>query len=337
MQKLTLTLLTVVIAFSLILTACGPPAPTTAPVSNGAPATDAPALAPADTLEGNIAISGAFALYPMMTLWAEEFQKLHPKVTFDVSAGGAGKGMTDALSGAVDIGMVSRSVTSEEEAKGAYAVAVVKDAVFPIVNAQNPVINDLLAKSVSKDMFIKIFITGEIKTWGEVVGKPEITDEIHVYTRSDSAGAADAWAKFMGGKKQDDLNGVGVNGDPGLLEAVIKDPLGIGYNNLGYAFDNSTGEAVAGAMVLPIDANGDGLAGADEVIKSKARAVDAVATGKYPSPPARDLNVVTNGKPSGLTQTFIEWILTDGQQFVATAGFVQLPADQLTESLAKVK
>ncbi|MCL5611430.1 MAG: hypothetical protein M1485_02585, partial [Chloroflexi bacterium] len=81
MQKLTLTLLTVVIAFSLILTACGSPAPTTAPVSNGAPAIDAPALAPADTLEGNIAISGAFALYPMMTLWAEEFQKLHPKVT----------------------------------------------------------------------------------------------------------------------------------------------------------------------------------------------------------------------------------------------------------------
>lgn len=337
MRKSAFILLTVVMAFTLTLTACASPAPTTAPLSNGAPATDVPTAAPADTLKGNIATSGAFALYPMMTVWAEEFQKIHPNVTFDVSAGGAGKGMTDALSGAVDIGMVSRNVTSEEKAKGAYAVAVVKDAVFPIVNAQNPVINDLLAKGVSQDTFIKIFITGEIKTWGEVTGKPEITDEIHVYTRSDSAGAADAWAKFLGGKKQEDLVGVGVNGDPGVLEAVIKDPLGIGYNNLGYAFDNSTGEAVAGAIVLPIDANGDGQASADEVIKFKAQAVDAVATGKYPSPPARDLNVVTNGKPSGLTQTFIEWILTDGQKFVATAGFVQLPADQLTESLAKVK
>ncbi|MBI2757446.1 MAG: extracellular solute-binding protein [Chloroflexi bacterium] len=337
MKKSAFILMTVVIAFALILAACASSAPTTAPLSNSAPATDVPTAAPADTLKGNIAVSGAFALYPMMTVWAEEFQKIHPNVTFDVSAGGAGKGMTDALSGAVDIGMVSRNITSEEEAKGAYAVAVVKDAVFPIVNAQNPVINDLLARGVSKDTFIKIFITGEIKTWGEVIGKPEITDEIHVYTRSDSAGAADAWAKFLGGKKQEDLIGVGVNGDPGELEAIVKDSLGIGYNNLGYAFDNSTGEAVSGAIVLPIDANGDGQASADEVIKFKAQAVDAVATGKYPSPPARDLNVVTNGKPSGLTQTFIEWILTDGQQFVATAGFVQLPADQLTESLAKVK
>ena len=33
----------------------------------------------------------------MMVRWGEEFQKLHPKVQFDISAGGAGKGMADAL------------------------------------------------------------------------------------------------------------------------------------------------------------------------------------------------------------------------------------------------
>ncbi len=329
MQKNILTVGSIIFALSLLLTACGSPAPTAAPASA--------AGAAIDNLNGNITISGAFALYPMMTLWADEFQKLHPKVTFDISAGGAGKGLTDALSGAVDIGMVSRSITSDEEAKGAYWIPVVKDAVFPIVNNQNPVIKDLLSKGVSQNTFIKIFITGEIKTWGEVVGKPEIIDEIHVFTRSDSAGAADAWAKFLGNKKQADLKGVGVNGDPGLLEAVVKDPLGIGYNNLGYAFDSTTGQPVAGSMLVPIDINNDGQAGADEIIKTSAQAVDEVASGKYPSPPARDLNVVTKGKPSGLTLAFIQWILTDGQKLVSQAGFVQLPADKLAESLAKVK
>ena len=53
----------------------------------------------------------------MMTRWAEEFQKTYPQVQFDISAGGAGKGMTDALSGAVDIGMVSRTVKDEEIAQ----------------------------------------------------------------------------------------------------------------------------------------------------------------------------------------------------------------------------
>ena len=323
MQKQFLNLGAIFAAASLLVTACG------------SPSTGPAAEASADTLQGNIGVSGAFALYPMMTVWAEKFQELHPRVTFDISAGGAGNGLTDALSGAVDIGMVSRSITPEEEARGAYAIPVVKDAVFPVVNAQNPILKDLLAKGVSKDVFIKIFITGEIKTWGEAVGDPAIMDEIHVYTRSDSAGAADAWAKFLGGKKQEDLNGVGVNGDPGLLEAVIQDPLGIGYNNLGYAFDNASGEWIAGSVVVPLDANGDGQA--DEVYRTKAQAVRAVASGKYPSPPARDLNVVTRGKPSGLTQIFIEWILTDGQQYVAEAGYVQLPADQLTASLQKAR
>ncbi len=45
------------------------------------------------------------------------------------------------------------------------------------------------------------------------------------------------------------------------MEAVIKDPLGIGYNNLNYAFDAKSGAAVAGSAVVPIDVNGDGAAG----------------------------------------------------------------------------
>ncbi|MEI6749015.1 MAG: substrate-binding domain-containing protein, partial [Bacteroidota bacterium] len=79
-------------------------------------------------LKGRISISGAFALYPITVKWAEEFQKLHPNVQIDVSAGGAGKGMTDALSQMIDIGMFSRGVSEEEIRKGAWFIALTKDA-----------------------------------------------------------------------------------------------------------------------------------------------------------------------------------------------------------------
>ncbi len=294
--------------------------------------------APAQTgdLTGTITASGAFALYPLMVKWGEEYHKLHPGVQFDISAGGAGKGMTDALGGQVDIGMVSRSIKPEEEQKGAYWVPVVKDAVFPAVNAKNPVLNDLLSKGVTPEQFVDIFLTGKIKTWGELVGRPEIKDEIHVYTRSDSAGAADAWAKFLG-KAQEDLKGIGVYGDPGIMDAVVKDPLGIGYNNLGYAYDPTSGQQIAGSVVLPIDVNKNSKADADEIYDTKAKAVQGVATGKYPSPPARALNVVTKGKPSGLVQDFILWTLTDGQKFVESAGYVALPQATLDDSRQKIK
>ena len=288
-------------------------------------------------LSGNITISGAFALYPMMQRWAEEYQKINPKVTFDVSAGGAGKGMTDALSGAVDIGMVSRAIVPEEEAQGAYWVPVTKDAVFATVNAQNPVLQELLTAGLTKEVLVKIFVTGELKTWGDVVGKPEIADEIHVYNRSDACGAGETWARYLGGKKQEDLLGVGIYGDPGLLDAVLKDPLGIGYNNLNYAFDMTNGMPVAGTVTLPIDYNENGVADPDEMLSTKDAAVQAVATGKYPSPPARDLNLVTKGKPSSLVQAFIIWILMDGQKYIGEVGYIQLPPEQINEALQKVK
>ncbi len=291
MRKISFILISTIIAFSFLLSACGSaatpvPAPTTAPVSTEAPS--GPAATPtAEPLSGNISVSGAFALYPMMTVWADEFTKINPDVQFDVQGGGAGKGMTDTLAGAVDIGMISRNDQPEEEAKGAFWVAVTKDAVFPVVSAKNPVAADLIAKGISQDTFNKIFITGEIKTWGEVVGKPEVKDEIHVYTRSDSAGAADTWAQFCGGKVQADIltAAIGVNGEPALVDTVSKDPLGIGYSNLNSVFDATSGKLVAGAFVPPIDVNKNGMADPDEYFQSKTDAVSAVASGKYPSPP----------------------------------------------------
>ena len=342
MRKFTFTLASMLIAASLLLTACGAstPAPTAVPVATEAAAAGVPAVEPTATetpLSGTISISGAFALYPMMTVWADEFSKLHPDVQFDVQGGGAGKGMTDTIAGAVDIGMISRSIKDEETAQGIFWVSVTKDAVFPIISAENPVAADIIAKGINQETFNKIFITGEIKTWGEVIGKPEVTDEIHVYSRSDACGAGEMWAKFSGGKVQDDIKGIGVNGEPALVDIVIKDPLGIGFSNLNSVFDLSSGAIVTGALVPPVDANSNGQADPEETFKEKKDAVSAVSSGKYPSPPARFENLATKGKPSGLTLTFIQWILTDGQQYLGQAGYVPLTTDQQAESLAKIK
>jgi len=327
MRKQTLTWLSAFLILAVTLSACG----NAAPAESTVPANDA------SQLSGVISISGAFALYPMMTVWADEFHKLHPDVEFDVQGGGAGKGMTDTIAGAVDIGMISRSIKDEETAQGIFWVSVTKDAVFPIISSENPVAEQILAKGISQEVFAKIYITDEIKTWGEVVGDPAITDEIHVFTRSDASGAAEQWAKFGGGKAQEDLKGIGVNGEPSILDTVIKDPLGIGYGNLNSIFDLSSGNTVPGIIIPPIDIDKNGKADAIEIYKVKDDAFSAVANGTYPSPPARFENLATLGKPDGLTLAFIEWILTDGQQYLESAGFVPLTPEQQAESLAKIK
>jgi len=258
-------------------------------------------------------------------------------VQFDVQGGGAGKGMTDTIAGAVDIGMISRSIKEEETAQGIFWVSVTKDAVFPIINAENPVAAQLMAKGITQEVYNKIYITGEITTWGEVVGDPSITDTINVFTRSDASGAAEQWAKYAGGEAQEDLLGIGVNGEPAMLDTILKDPLGIGFGNLNSIFDLSGGGLVPGIVIPPIDINENGAADAEEIYTVKEDAFGAVANGTYPSPPSRFENLATLGKPEGLEIEFIKWILTDGQQYLEAAGFVPLTPEQQAESLAKLE
>ncbi|MFZ4521414.1 MAG: PstS family phosphate ABC transporter substrate-binding protein [Bacteroidales bacterium] len=290
-----------------------------------------------DTLKGKITLSGAFALYPLAVKWAEEFQKLHPGVTVNVSAGGAGKGMTDALSKMVDLGMYSKSVSPEEQAKGAWWIAVAKDAVLPTINAHNPVLADLKKKGLTKQKFYDIFISGTIKTWGQAAGNNSKT-ELQAFTRSDACGAADMWAKYLNGKKQEDLQGLGVNGDPGVADAVRRTPEGIGFNNLGFVYEMSTRKIYAGLDVIPIDLNGNGVIDPDEnFYNSMDDVMKAINDGKYPSPPARDLYLISGGKPTEkLVQVFLKWILSEGQKYVTEAGYVTIKPEQIVAELQKL-
>jgi phosphate transport system substrate-binding protein len=258
-------------------------------------------------------------------------------VKFDISAGGAGKGMTDALAKMVDIGLVSREISPEEVKKGAFAIAVTKDAVVPTVSAANPNIKDILANGLDHDAAVNVFITGKAKTWGQAIGTKSAVP-IRIYTRSDACGAGETWAKYLG-KKQEDLLGVGVFGDPGLAQAVSKDPSGIAYNNIGYAYDAKTKKPNPGIKVLPLDINNNGKIDPDENFYDTMDAiVNAIATGKYPSPPARDLYFVTSGKPvkKELVE-FIKWSLTEGQKYVLESGYIIISKEKLDAGLEKVK
>jgi len=290
-----------------------------------------------DDLKGNISISGAFALYPLTVKWAEEFKKLHPNVKFDISAGGAGKGMTDALANMVDIGLVSREISSDEAKKGAYGIAVTKDAVVATVSAANPNIKDILANGLDREAAINIFITGKTKTWGQALGTQSKVP-IRIYTRSDACGAAETWAKYLG-KKQEDILGVGVFGDPGLAQAVKKDPSGIAFNNIGYAYDAKTKLPNPGIKVVPLDVNNNGKIDPEEnFYNTMDEIVNAIAADKYPSPPARDLYFVTKGKPvKKELVAFIKWVLTDGQKYVFESGYINLSKEKLAKGFEKLK
>jgi len=288
-------------------------------------------------LKGTISISGAFALYPMTVKWAEEFQKQNPAVRIDISAGGAGKGMTDVLSGMVNLAMFSREVNQSEIDQGAWFIAVTKDAVLPTISNQNPVLDEILKKGFTQEIFKEIYLSGNTHTWGKFLELPD-QNKINVYTRSDACGAAEIWGKYLG-KNQESLLGVGVFGDPGIADAVKNDKYGIGFNNVIYAYDIKSRKKYEGMEIIPIDFNGNRLIDAEENFYGSLDTIMlAIQTGRYPSPPARDLYLVSKGKPTDLVIiAFLDWILSNGQQYVHEGGYVQLPDEKIKNEKLKLK
>ncbi len=286
--------------------------------------------------ESTISLSGAFALYPLAVKWAEEYGKQHPEVRFNISGGGAGKGMADALAGAVDLGMFSREIAPEEKARGVWWVGLAIDAVIPTVSSRNPFLAELKSRGLSREEFASIYIHESINDWGELLGQDR-QYPITLLTRSDACGASETWAKYLGGK-QEDLKGIGIYGDPGLAEAVAKEAGGLAYNNTNYVYDIQTGKLRPGLEVVPIDINADGSIGAvEDIYDTMEELLTAIAGGVYPSPPARELYFVSNGVPLKKSVIdFIRWTLTDGQKFVKEAGYVPISDEKIREYLEQL-
>ena len=287
-------------------------------------------------LSGDIQLSGAFALYPMAVKWASEFQKIHPHVRIDISAGGAGKGMTDALAKVVDLGMVSREVYPVELEKGAFPIAVTKDAVVPVVNINNPAIADIKAIGLTREKALKLWVEGGYTTWGSLLGTSSKVP-LNVYTRSDACGAAETWAAWFG-KKQEDLGGTAVYADPGVSGAVQKDKAAVGYCNVAYAYDQKTKKPFKGITPFPLDVDGNGAIDENEYFYDDVeQLMAAIGDGRYPSPPARDLYLVSNGKPTDpIVVEFIRFILEEGQQWTAETGYIALPQSTIERELSRL-
>lgn len=271
----------------------------------------------------SISVSGAFALYPMMVEWADEYKKLNPNVEISIQAGGAGKGMTDLLNGMVDIAMVSREISKEEELKGAHKFAVCKDATLPIISANNPYVDSLMKRGIKKTELIEIF-TDKIKFWDIILNK-NVKNKINVYARSDSCGAGETFANYLG-FHQEDLEGIGIFGDPQMVQAVAKDKMGIGYANIAFIFDSKSKKVHKGVKILPLDLNEDGKISEDEdFYNERSNVTDAIKNGNLPSPPARNLYlVIKKDNTKEILKDFLKWILTDGQNIAEKSGFVKI-------------
>jgi len=287
-------------------------------------------------LSGTILVEGSETLMPLMLKWEQEYKKIQPAVKIIVKSCSAGKGLKQVASNKIQIAMISRKLAADELKAGFWAVPVAKDAVLPVVSFDNSNLQKIVLSGVTKDKLAKAF-TGKIKTWGQLLQLTS-NDPIEVYKLSDTSDLSHSWAEFL---NVDPANFPGTqvynkNEIPGMVAANKN---AIGYCGITDIFNIQTGQKKRNLYVLPIDLNANNQADDNELVFDKLDDIkNAIASGKYPSPPARELHLVFKSIPTdAATVSFIKWVLTIGQNYCSEFGFVNIEKNQASEYLKQLK
>jgi phosphate transport system substrate-binding protein len=294
------------------------PAATQVPTASIAANTQAPAvvstpLAPltttASTIPGKkqtIKISGSTTILPIVQKAADQYMASHPEADIQVSGGGSGVGIQAIGAKMIDIGMSSREVTKDEMAKypSFVVTSVAQDGIAVIVNPANEI------QYITLDQIRDIYL-GKIVKWTEISGANVPTNnQIVIIGRDSASGTRTYFDETVLLKATPTNKMLEKNSNGAILQTVAQTPGSIGYISIGFVSKD--------VKALPIWYNAQ---------KFVAPTIDNVKSKTYPI--SRDLYVVTNGKPTGLTSDFITYILgPEGQKIAADEGYVTIDGKQ---------
>jgi phosphate transport system substrate-binding protein len=246
-----------------------------------------------------ITVKGSDTMVILAQKWAEVYMKSNPSTSVQVTGGGSGVGISALINGATDICNASRKMKNSEKDKLkqryntlGVEIPCARDGITIYLNASNTV------KELSIKQLSEIF-KGNIKNWKEVGG---VDAPIKLYGRENSSGT---YVFFQENVVKGDYASScqTLPGTAAVVNAVKKDPNGIGYGGAAYA------EGISICKVKK-----------DDKSTAYAATAETIAKGQYPI--SRYLYMYTRNRPTGAMKQYIDWILSpDGQKLVVDMGY----------------
>lgn len=262
-----------------------------------------PALLLAGTMvfaQDVITVKGSDTMVILAQRWAERYMKEHADASIQVTGGGSGTGISALINGTTDICNSSRPMKKSERDKlkqryGSLGVEIkcAQDGLSLYVNAANPLAELSLAQ-------IREIYAGRITNW-KGVGGPD--QRIILYSRENNSGT---YVYFKDNVLEGEDFAPSAQNMPGtasVVNAVAKDPWGIGYGGAAY------GKGIRELRVKKDDAS-----------PAYPPTRETIKNGTYPI--ARYLYMYLRNRPAGAIKEYVDWILGDtGQQTVTEVGY----------------
>jgi phosphate transport system substrate-binding protein len=256
---------------------------------------------------------GSDTMVNIAQAWAEEYAKVEPNVSVEVSGGGSGVGIAALINKTADIANASRKLEPGEEEKAKASAhgapsefTVGYDGLAIYVHKDNPL------TEISMDELGDIYREGgKLAKWSELGVKAvpgAKGDEIIRISRQNNSGTYHYFRETVVGKKSDFKQGsLDMSGSKDVVEQVSKTPGAIGYSGLGYA--------TPAVKILKVSKK----KGDPAILPSVATVMDKT----YPI--SRPMFMYTPGAPAPHVKKYIDWVMSPaGQKIVEQTGYVPL-------------
>lgn len=285
------------------------------------------------SVKGSINVFASPETYNLAMKWASEYCRLNTKLKINVIKSGDNNvaGLMNKDGG---LGFVTEESYAGLSNQSNWKVVVGRDVIVPVMNASNPLLDEVYRKGISPETFARILENPENQDWGMLLGSSR-NSPVHILIANE-ASVKTGLSNFT---KATQLKAGGiteVNGQD-LISAVQKDPYALGFCRLTQIIDPNNQNIVANIKLVPIDRNGNGKIDYMENIYDNLQAFSrGVWIGKYPKALSGTIYSVSSEKPKNEAEVaFLKWILADGQQYLSSNGYSDLVYNERQSQLEK--
>jgi phosphate transport system substrate-binding protein len=313
--------------------------------------------------EGKVVLRGAGATFPapLYEKWIQTYRQQNPEVAITYDVVGSGEGQRRFLNDVVDFGASDAALTDEQMSRVKAGARLVPVTAGIVVLAYNlPGLSGPL--KLGRDVYVDIF-AGRIRTWDDPrirAHNPTLAlphRNIAIVARQDSSGTTFALTNHLSAVSavwRDQGPGVGnlvdwrgamlARGNEGVAGRIKVSDASIGY--VEYHFANRLGLAIAhvqnkaGRYIAPGEQGGQAaLAVNVKQMPSNLRLFlpDPEGDESYPIVTFSWLLVYDrypNPSKTAALKKFLTWGLTTGQSYSRELGYIPLPAEVTSLSLA---
>ncbi|MCK5134583.1 MAG: hypothetical protein KAR19_02250 [Bacteroidales bacterium] len=274
-------------------------------------------------------------LFDMASSWVNEYTRAYPEAAITVTAV-PDDGLKEQLFHAGTIGLVTKRGLSGISSEGPWKMVIGRDVAVPVMNLENPYREEILQSGISPEAFSMVYTASDKPTWGMLLGN-SITAQVTPYSIGGKS-TVSYLAAFLE-VDQIQMKGNETTGIGEMLDQIRKDRLAIGFCTLTDICDEEGREIESGISLIPVDMDGNGrIDPFEDIYHNGADLERGIWLGKYPAALYSRLYMVAGERPTSNDElAFLEWMVTDGQQYLSANGFSGLNSSEKYSTIEHLK